>query len=71
MVSPAGFEPTFRNLNHRDSALRSSLVSVDLTSDEIPATGGRQRFALTGRMSESLPAQTKRKTTHKGWPSVW
>ena len=35
-----------RNLNRRDSALRSSLVSVDLTSDEISATGGRQRFDL-------------------------
>ncbi len=31
-----------RNLNRRDSAQRSSLVSVDLTSDETSATGGRQ-----------------------------
>ncbi len=36
----------FRNLNRRDSALRSSLVSVDLSPAEISATGGRQGFAL-------------------------
>ena len=35
-----------RRLNLRDSPLGRSLVSTDLTSDEIPATGGRQRFAL-------------------------
>ena len=34
-----------RRLNRRDSPLGRSLVSTDLTSDEIPATGGRQRFA--------------------------
>ena len=37
-----------RNLNRRDSTLWSSLVSVDLTSDDISATGGRQRFAHAG-----------------------
>ena len=35
-----------RNLNRRNCPLGSLLVSVDLTSDEISATGGRQRFAL-------------------------
>ncbi len=35
----------FRNLSRRDSALWSSLASVDLTSDGISATGSRQRFA--------------------------
>ena len=35
-----------RNLSRRDSALRSSLASVDLTSCEASATGGRRRFAL-------------------------
>jgi len=35
----------FRILNRRDSTLWSSLVSDDLTSDEISATGGHQRFA--------------------------
>ena len=34
-----------RNLNRRDCPPGSSLVSVDLTFDEIPATGSRQRFA--------------------------
>ena len=38
---------SLRNLNRRNSAPRSLLVSVDLTSDEIPSTGGHQRFALT------------------------
>ena len=36
--------PLIRNLNLRDSTLWSSLVSVDLASDEISATGGRQRL---------------------------
>ena len=35
-----------RNLNRRDCPLDSSLVSVDLTSDGISATGCPQRFAL-------------------------
>ena len=35
----------YRNLSQRDSTLWSSLASVDLTSDEIPATGSRQSFA--------------------------
>jgi hypothetical protein len=34
-----------RNLNHRNSAQRSLLVSVDLSSDEIFATGDRLSFA--------------------------
>ena len=38
-----------RNLNRRDSAQRSSLVSVDLSADETSATGGRQRFAPAER----------------------
>ena len=33
-----------RNLNRRDSTLRSSLVSIDLSPDETSATGGRQSF---------------------------
>ena len=37
---------SFRNLGRRDSALRSSLASVELSADEIPATGGRRRRAL-------------------------
>ncbi len=36
---------SFRNLNRRDCPLGRSLVSVDLTSFEISATGGRKRFA--------------------------
>ena len=35
-----------RNLNRRNCPPGSLLVSVDLTSDETSATGGRQRFAL-------------------------
>ena len=35
----------FRNLNRRDSTLWSSLVSVDLRTDEISATGGHRFFA--------------------------
>ena len=35
----------FRSLNRRNSALRSLLVSADLTSFGISATGGRKRFA--------------------------
>ena len=34
-----------RRLNRRDSPLGRSLVSTDLTSDGISATGGPQRFA--------------------------
>ena len=34
-----------RRLNLRDSPLGRSLVSTDLTSDGISATGGPQRFA--------------------------
>ena len=37
-----------RNLNRRDSAPRSSLVSVELTSDETLATGDRLRFVRSG-----------------------
>ena len=37
---------SFRNLGRRDSALRSSLASVELSADEIPATGGRRRRAF-------------------------
>ena len=33
-----------RTLNHRGSALRSPLVSGDLISFDISATGGRKRF---------------------------
>ena len=40
----ASFAP--RNLNRRDCPLGRSLVSVDLTADETPATGCRRRFAL-------------------------
>ena len=35
----------YRNLSRRDSTPWSSLASVDLTSDEIPAIGSRQSFA--------------------------
>ena len=35
-----------RRLNRRDSPPGRSLVSADLTADEIPATGGHHRFAL-------------------------
>ena len=35
----------FRKLSRCDSALRSSLASLDLTADEISATGGHRRFA--------------------------
>ena len=38
----------FRNLNRRDCPLGRSLVSVNLTSFEISATGGRKRFAPKG-----------------------
>ena len=34
--------PIIRNLNRRDCPLDSSLVSVELNSDEIPRTAGRQ-----------------------------
>ena len=36
--------PPIRKLNLRKSALRTLLVSLDLTSDDISATGGRLRF---------------------------
>ena len=35
-----------RNLSRRDCPLGSSLASVDLTSSDASATGGRRRFAL-------------------------
>ena len=38
--------PIIRNLNRRDCPPDRSLVSVDLTSFEISATGGRKRFAF-------------------------
>ena len=41
-----GVAMDIRNLNRRDCPLDSSLVSVDLTSDGISATGCPQRFAL-------------------------
>ena len=44
-LPPSGLKVFLRNLNRRNSAPRSLLVSVDLTSDEIPSTGGHQRFA--------------------------
>ena len=34
-----------RRLNRRDSPPGRSLVSADLTADDIPATGGHHRFA--------------------------
>ena len=49
--------PLPRNLNRRDSAQRSSLVSVDLTADETPATGSRRRFA---RRSHIFPHRNTR-----------
>ena len=36
-----------RNLNRRDSALRSSLVSVEFTSDETSATATSIRMTVT------------------------
>ena len=45
------FGGQFRMLNHRNSPPGRLLVSHDLSSDETPATGGRQRFALTSRRS--------------------
>ena len=35
----------YRNLSRRDSTLWSSLASVELSSDEISATGSHQSFA--------------------------
>jgi len=42
-----------RNLNRRNSALRSLLVSVDLSSDETFATGSNQRFLRGIMLKES------------------
>ena len=39
-------ENPIRNLNRRDSTLWSSLASIDLTTDETSAAGGRRWFAL-------------------------
>ena len=39
------FGRSIRNLNRRNSALQRLLVSVDLSSDEIFATGDRLSFA--------------------------
>ena len=51
-----------RNLNRRDCPPGSSLVSVDLTADEIPATGCRQRFVMDRAIrffcSSTLTTQT-------------
>ena len=49
----SGF-PQFRSLNRRNSPQGRLLVSVDLTADEIPATGGHRRF---------VPFRE----SHKGW----
>jgi hypothetical protein len=38
----------FRNLSRRDSALRSSLASVEKAPDEISATGGRRLLSPFG-----------------------
>ena len=46
-----GLSGSIRNLNRRDSTLWSSLVSVDLTSDETSATGSRQSFAHSVQFS--------------------
>ena len=46
-LDPSTALPSYvRNLNRRDCSLGSSLVSVDLSSDEISATGSPQSFAL-------------------------
>ncbi len=46
-----------RNLNCRGSALRSPLVSVDLTADNTPATGSCRRFARQAWLRhQMLPA---------------
>ena len=69
-VEHRGVEPLFRNLNRRDCPLGRSLVSVDLTSDEISATGGRQRFVLSNAFSamsksemRTLRVRIKKSTT--------
>ena len=43
---PSDVVRDIRNFNRRDCPLDSSLVSVDLTSDGISATGCPQMFAL-------------------------
>lgn len=47
-------ENRIRNLNRRDSPQGSSLVSIDLTTDETPATGGHRWFALCSARCSAL-----------------
>ena len=44
-VPPNPLAPFIRSLSRRDSALRSSLASAELSSDETSRTAGRQSFA--------------------------
>ena len=46
-----------RSLSRRDSALRSSLASADLSSDDTSATGGRQSFAPFSFISVYRPEE--------------
>ena len=46
MTRPSDVFWDIRNLNRRGSTLWRPLVSVDLTADEISATGSPRRFAL-------------------------
>ena len=41
----SGWETAFRKLNRRDCPPDRSLVSLDLSFDEISATGGHRSFA--------------------------
>ena len=45
-TTPGAPRPQFRRLNRRKSAQRTLLVSLDLTADEISATGSHRRFRL-------------------------
>ena len=46
-ADPSAALPSYiRNLNRCDCPLGNSLVSIDLSSDEISATGSPQSFAL-------------------------